>query len=271
VIFDFMSYLYNPRAMLFKLIFCLGYAASCGAILMPIFLLPYYVYLKDNNFSKIIDIPIIFFGVFFVAGLIFMILGYLFKINKYFSLIRSRAIPASIIMYFSSLLGLGFIFIFGTIYLFLPIDTLAMAMLRMLFVLAVINWCVLFVYKKRKLFLKNTRYQNQMFKVSDDAILIYRKIKVNIDYKINKKSWLSKNLNTFMPYVLILVPMGYPLQKSLNMAGGVEAMLLFLFILGAPCVIYFVAQLSWDFYLYVYWVWKLERQHGKPAYFAADE
>ena len=63
------------------------------------------------------------------------------------------------------------------------------------------------------------------------------------------------------------IPMGYPIQRLLSNAGGDSAVLLVLAILGLPITIYMFGRMTCGTYLWIYKVWQLEKQHGKPVVF----
>lgn len=67
------------------------------------------------------------------------------------------------------------------------------------------------------------------------------------------------------------IPMAYPIQRLLTDTGGMSAVLLLLAVLGLPLTIYILGRLTCGAYLWVYKVWQMERQYGKPVVFDPAE
>ncbi len=67
-----------------------------------------------------------------------------------------------------------------------------------------------------------------------------------------------------------MLPMGFPIQKLLSGAGGVEAVSAFLFLLFSPLLMWGLKSLFSGAYIWLYCVWKLERETGKKVLYADD-
>lgn len=103
-------------------------------------------------------------------------------------------------------------------------------------------------------------------------ILVRQPLKTNLDPPpISEHTPLGKLYHGVGPYLVMGIPMAYPIQRLLSDTGGMSAVLLLLAILGLPLTIYILGRLACGAYLWVYRVRQMERQHGKPVVFDGVE
>lgn len=156
----------------------------------------------------------------------------------------------------------------GTAFFFLsPMDSLARVIAQSLLWCSIILWCALQLrsYNQRII---DRRFIEREFSVKNDCIVLRAPQKTDLDPSpISDKTFFGKIYYRFGPILIMLVPLAYPLQRLFSDAGGVSAVLLLLAILGTPLTFYILGRLTCGAYLYIYKVWQLERQHGKPVVF----
>ena len=87
---------------------------------------------------------------------------------------------------------------------------------------------------------------------------------------VTNKSFWGRIYNKFGPYLFLLIPFAYPIQKLISDENGVFGVSILLAILGAPLTIYMLGRLTCGAYLYVYKVWELEHKYGKPVMFDSN-
>ena len=128
-------------------------------------------------------------------------------------------------------------------------------------------WCLieLKAYKKRVI---ERRVIEREFRIERARIVVRQPLKTDLDAApISDQSILGKIYHNIGPYLVMGIPLAYPLQRILAKAGGDSAILFFLALLGIPITFYFLGRMACGAYLWVYMVWRLERQHGKPVVF----
>ena len=131
-----------------------------------------------------------------------------------------------------------------------------------------ILWCLIALsgYKQRVI---DRRFIEREFLTEDSRIVVRQPLKTNLDPKpISEHTFLGRIYHRFGPYLVMAIPMAYPIQRLLSSTGGDSAVLLVLAILGLPITIYFLGRMTCGAYLWIYKVWQMERQHGKPVVFA---
>lgn len=109
-------------------------------------------------------------------------------------------------------------------------------------------------------------FMEKEFGVEANRISISRTPKTSLD-PIPNSSFSGRLADRIAPRLLLLLPMGYPLQALLRETGGVQFVLLGVSVVLIPWTIHALGQLVCGFYLWVYRVWKLERDHGLPVVF----
>ena len=132
-------------------------------------------------------------------------------------------------------------------------------------------WCcmVLSMFRKR---LKECRFIEREFTFEADRIVVRQPIQTSLDSEpVGKETFWSRIFHRFGPYLVIGVPLAYPIQRLLSDAGGLQAVLLLLAILSFPLALYILGRFTCGAYLWVYKVWELERMHGKPVVLADSE
>ena len=132
---------------------------------------------------------------------------------------------------------------------------------------AIATWCShsLNEYKRRII---SQRFMEREFAVQDEKIIVRQPIKTDLSSPpISEHTILGKIYHRAGPYLIMLVPMAYPIQRLLSDSAGFAAVLLLLSILCIPLTIYFLGRMACAAYLWIFKVWKLEKQHGKPVVF----
>ena len=130
-----------------------------------------------------------------------------------------------------------------------------------------IVWTVIELRRIRKS-VREKRFIEREFHVQKDHISLTRNPKTNIDRpRIRQGSFLDKAGTWLFPKLMLLVPIGYPLQRMLSDAGGFSAILLFTTILTVPLTIHAFGRIACGVYLWIYKVLELETVHGKPVVF----
>jgi hypothetical protein len=116
------------------------------------------------------------------------------------------------------------------------------------------------------------RFMEREFLVESDRVVFRQPIKTRLDApQSGDKTIFGKLFSRLGFYMLAMVPMAYPIQRLLSESGGVTALLLFLAALCIPLAIYFIGRLTCATYLFVFKIWQMERQHGKPVVFDIAE
>ena len=96
--------------------------------------------------------------------------------------------------------------------------------------------------------------------------------KISLDAPpITNKTFWGGIYHKFGPYLFLLIPFAYPLQKLVRDESGFLGGLFLMAIFAAPLMIYLLGRLTCGAYLYVYKVWQLERKYGKPVIFNSNE
>ena len=139
--------------------------------------------------------------------------------------------------------------------------------LLMLVVFTAAIWCSmsLSVYKQRVV---QRRFIEREFLIEKTRILVRQPIETDLSSPpISEHTILGKIYHRAGPYLIMLVPMAYPIQRLLSDTAGFAAVLLLLSILCIPLTIYFLGRMTCAVYLWIFKVWQLEKQHGKPVVF----
>lgn len=135
-------------------------------------------------------------------------------------------------------------------------------------IVATVWWCwiALAGYRQR---IKDRRFIEREFSFEQDRIVVRQPLKTSLDSEsVSDMSFFGRPYHRFGPYLVMGIPLAYPIQSLLSDAGGTAAVLLLLSILGLPLTLYILGRMTCGAYLWVYKVWQLERQHGKPVVFA---
>ena len=112
--------------------------------------------------------------------------------------------------------------------------------------------------------LVKSRYLELEFKASDDFIFASRAPKTDLEAAPgHEASAIVRMGRWLLPKLVLVVPLAYPIQKMITGLGGTPAILLFLAIVCTPFALYVLCRMACEGYLWIYTVWKLERQHGK--------
>lgn len=128
-------------------------------------------------------------------------------------------------------------------------------------------WCLksLSDYKQRVI---KRRFIEREFSIEETRIVVRQPFKTDLDPPpISEHTFFGKLYHRFGPYLVMAIPMGYPIQRLLSNTGGDSAVLLILALLGLPITIYMFGRMTCGAYLWIFKVWQLEKQHGKPVVF----
>ena len=134
-------------------------------------------------------------------------------------------------------------------------------------IISTIWWCWISLsnYQQR---IKDRRFIEREFSFEEDRIVIRQPLKTNLDPEpVSDKTFFGRLYHRFGPYLVMGIPLAYPIQSLLSDAGGTQAVLLLLSILGFPLTLYILGRMTCGAYLWIYKVWQLERLHGKPVVF----
>lgn len=173
-----------------------------------------------------------------------------------------RGIGLFFVVYFFGILGLAFM---------LVMPAYQVPDIWGVIVFAAIAWCWIALSDYKKIIL-DRRFIEREFLIEVDRIVVRQPIKTSLDpAPVSDRSFFGKLYHRFGPYLVIGIPLAYPIQSLLSNTGGISAVLLLLAVLGFPLTLYILGRLTCGAYLWVYKVWQLERQHGKPVVFATSD
>ena len=139
--------------------------------------------------------------------------------------------------------------------------------LWLLIALTTVLWCLkaLTGYRQRVI---ERRFIEREFSIEETRIVVRQPFKTDLDPPpISEHTFFGKLYHRFGPYLMMAIPMGYPIQRLLSNTGGDSAVLLILALLGLPITIYMFGRMTCGAYLWIFKVWQLEKQHGKPVVF----
>jgi cell division protein FtsL len=173
------------------------------------------------------------------------------------------------------LLGAGFFPLL--IWLSIPATGLALALSihsRSIFLLILIvvtlAWCTYQLHEYRKRIVERHFMEKEFF-IDERQISMRNPNEISLDAPpvTNKTLW-GRSFNKVGPYLFLLIPFAYPLQKLVGNINGFLGVYVLLAVLSTPLAIYMLGRLTCGAYLYVYEVRRLERKYGKPVMFSSD-
>lgn len=129
-------------------------------------------------------------------------------------------------------------------------------------------WCLISVsgYKQRVI---DRRFMEREFSVEETRIVVRQPLKTDLDPEpISEQTFFGRLYHRSGPYLIFGVPLAYPLQRLVTDTAGGGATLLLLALFGFPLMLYVLGRMTCGAYLWIYKVWQMERQHGKPVVFA---
>lgn len=133
-----------------------------------------------------------------------------------------------------------------------------------------ILWCVYQLQAYRRRIIEH-HFMEKEFHVGDDQITMRLPSQISLGAPpITNKTFWGRIFNKLGPYLFLLIPFAYPLQKLVRNESGFLGGLFLMAIFAAPLTIYMLGRLSCGAYLYVYKVWQLERKYGKPVMFKSN-
>lgn len=116
------------------------------------------------------------------------------------------------------------------------------------------------------------RYVQREFSAAANHIALRWERKTDIDappissHTTLGRLWNQHGANLFMA-LPPLSSAGYAISRIADAAGGAEAVLLLLTLLGLPITLWGISKLASGIYLNVYLVWQVERRTGRPVLF----
>ena len=136
---------------------------------------------------------------------------------------------------------------------------------------AAVLWIAIDLRSLRRRIAAN-RYMEREFIEFDDRVEMRWERKTDIETSpITEATLLGRLWNRHgFKIIVAIAPLssaGYATSRLLDEAGGPEAVLLVLAVLGMPLCIYLLSQLACGAYLNVYKVLQVERRTGKPVLF----
>lgn len=155
--------------------------------------------------------------------------------------------------------------------LYLPIVTLllfsrlpaATHILTGIFVVLLFYWISTEVMSLRSRVTK-TKFIDREFKIDTKFIFVNRSPKTDIESPDKTEASLLKRLAaSIMPALLYALPPALALHRYFYGRDDTPAVILILALLATPLAIHVSCQLARGSYLWIYVVWKLERQQGK--------
>ena len=105
-------------------------------------------------------------------------------------------------------------------------------------IMATVWWCwiALAGYRQR---IKDRRFIEREFSFEEDRIVVRQPLKTNLDpAPVGDETFFGRLYHNFGPYLVMGIPLAYPIQSLLFDAGGTAAVLLLLSILGLPLTLY---------------------------------
>lgn len=112
--------------------------------------------------------------------------------------------------------------------------------------------------------LGKSRYVEREFRVEKEAIFANREPRTKLDEKrALNGSGTGKIGRWFVPKLVMVAAIGYPLQKMLTAHAGIPSTVLLLAVICTPFALYVTCRMACEAYLWIYTVWKLERNHKK--------
>ena len=212
------------------------------------------------------SVPMMFVGLGIGSGLLFFVLSY--SNIRILSVTRWALIMglAAVLPFFMSFGFMGFAY-----FLLLPHppETRLLQWTAILFATGL--WCWIDLKGLRERVIKK-RYIEREFTEHDDHVALRWERKTDLEAPpISDKTFLGRLWKQHgYKLALMLAPLsgaGYAMSRLLDRAGGIEAVLLVLAMLGLPLCIWGFSKLVCGFYLNVYLVRQIERRTGKPVLF----
>jgi hypothetical protein len=134
-----------------------------------------------------------------------------------------------------------------------------------------ILWCVYQLQAYRRRIIEH-HFMEKEFYVGDDQITMRLPSQISLDAPpITNQTFWGRIYNKLGPYLFLLIPFAYPLQKLVRDESGFLGGLFLMAIFAAPLTIYILGRLTCGAYLYVYKVWQLEHKYGKPVIFNSND
>ena len=106
------------------------------------------------------------------------------------------------------------------------------------------------------------------FKIKPEYIVIKRSPHVHLELSQTKTGSMAEKVwDWLLPKLIFLMFMGSPMAQHFYRIGNMSAAMALLSCFSVPLAIHMLGELACGFYLWIYIVWKLEKQHGKPVIF----
>ena len=200
------------------------------------------------------------------GGVLFLALGYrqlaIFRVTRWALAMAAGMSPPPFLF-----------FGFGSLAYFLllphPPETHFLQWTAILFATAL--WCWIDLKGLRERIIKK-RYIEREFTEHDDHVTLRWERKTDLEAPpVSDKTFLGRLWKQHgYKLALVLGPLsgaGYAMSRLFDRAGGIDAVLLVLSMLGLPLCIWGFSKLVCGFYLNIYLVRQIERRTGKPVLF----
>ena len=156
----------------------------------------------------------------------------------------------------------------GLVYFILAPDDAGGAVPTWLTLIAVsVWWC----HREVKSYAKRIAASNFMereFSIEETKIVLNRPPTTNLEPEpIARDNLLGRFYYRCGPYLVMLIPMAYPLQRLIAGTAGPQSVLFMLSFLGTPLAIHALGRLACGAFLYGFKVRQLEIEHRKPVVF----
>jgi hypothetical protein len=141
----------------------------------------------------------------------------------------------------------------------------------LILMIVTLAWCTyqLRGYRKR---IVERRFMEKEFFIDEKQISMRTPSKISLDAPpLTDKTLLGRLFYKVGPYLFLLIPFAYPLQKLVGDISGFFGVSVLLAVLFTPLAIHILGRLTCGIYLYVYKIWQLEHKYGKPVMFSPDD
>jgi hypothetical protein len=138
------------------------------------------------------------------------------------------------------------------------------------FGMAILWWSVSFSNYRRRVI--ERRFIEREFSMEEGRIVVRQPLKTDLDPPpIDERSAFGRIYYGVGPYLFWCIPMAYPLQHAASGMAGSAGVFLLLGLLAWPLTVYIFGRSLCGAYLWIYRVWRMQRQYGRPVVFAETE
>lgn len=183
-----------------------------------------------------------------------------------------RVLPSRLLMGFglSALLfltsGVGFAFLLAP-----TISPQSKWLSVALFFVAAVLWCATSLSSFRRRVMER-RFIEREFSSHAEQVVLRHPVQTDLDAPpISDKTVWGKFFHGVGSFAVMAVPLAYPVQRLLTETASFASVLVLLAVLCMPLTLYILGRMTCGAYLWIYKVWQMERQYGKPVVFDAAE